>query len=131
VDCSGAFTEHPSSSGRVIVVPSALPRLDPAHALAEVTLPLHLNWSAVDQVFDLRDRRQRARVYEVVLREGGADDVLTYVDGALLLDLWDELVLPRELRAAWQPLIDSALPGVGSEAISRSAEFLDRPDGGG
>jgi len=30
-------------------------------------------------------------------------------DGALLVDLWDELVLPREVRAAWQPVIDGAL----------------------
>lgn len=43
-------------------------------------------------------------MYEAVLREGDAKDVLTYIDGALLVDLWDELVLPRDLRAAWEPL---------------------------
>ncbi len=32
------------------------------------------------------------------------------VDGALLVDLWPELVLPRDLRAAWQPVIDSFIP---------------------
>jgi hypothetical protein len=37
-----------------------------------------------------------------------ADDLLRYVDGALLVDLWDDLVLPRDLREAWQPLIDKA-----------------------
>lgn len=104
------FTEHTTSRGRVVVVPSALPRLAPANALASVRLPLHLNWSAPDQVFDLRDRRQRARVYEIVLREGGADDLLTYVDGVLLLELWDELVLPREVRAAWEALITRTAP---------------------
>jgi hypothetical protein len=30
------------------------------------------------------------------------------VDGALLVDCWDELVLPRELRQAWQPVVDGA-----------------------
>lgn len=104
------FTEHHTSRGRAIVVPSALPRLDPAHALAEVTLPLHLNWSVPEQVFDLGDRQQRARVYEIVLREGGADDLLTYVDGVLLMELWDDLVLPREVRAAWEPLIARTAP---------------------
>lgn len=75
-------------------------------ALATVTLPLGLNWSRPGATYDLSDRRQRARCYEVMLREGGAGDMLRYIDGALLFDLWDELVLPRALRAAWQPVID-------------------------
>jgi transcriptional regulator with XRE-family HTH domain len=104
------FTEHRTGWGRSIVVPSELPRLDPARALAVVTLPLHLNWSEPDRVFDLGDRRQRARIYEIVLREGGAEDLLTYVDGVLLVELWDELVLPREVRSAWCALIERATP---------------------
>lgn len=79
--------------------------------MAVVTLPLHLNWSQPEQRFDLRQRHERGRVYEIVLREGGPDDILTYVDGALLVDLWDELVLPREIRAAWQQLVTPAEPG--------------------
>ncbi len=35
--------------------------------------------------------------------------MLTYVDGALLADLWSELVLPREVRAAWAPLIAAVM----------------------
>ena len=35
-------------------------------------------------------------------------DILRYVDGALLVDLWPELVLPREVRDAWQPVIGEA-----------------------
>ncbi len=97
------------SRGRPMLVPSALPRLSVERAFAVVELPLHLNWSDRGRRFDLRDRRQRARVYEIVLREGGPDDVLTYIDGALLVDLWDELVLPREIRAAWQGLITCAV----------------------
>jgi hypothetical protein len=45
----------------------------------------------------------------VTFREGTANDLLRYVDGALLVDLWDELVLPHEIRAAWQPVIDGEL----------------------
>jgi hypothetical protein len=41
----------------------------------------------------------------IVLREGGPDDVLRYVDGVLLVDIWDELVLPGYVRLAWDPLI--------------------------
>jgi hypothetical protein len=40
-----------------------------------------------------------------VLREGTKNDLLTYVDGALLVDLWDDLILPASLRTAWEPLI--------------------------
>jgi putative transposase len=47
----------------------------------------------------------RARVYETVLQEGRPTDILAYVDGALLADLWDELVLPRAVRSAWAPLV--------------------------
>lgn len=55
--------------------------------------------------FNLGDRRQRARVYEIVLREGGPADVLRYVDGALLVDRWDDLVLPATVRTAWAPVV--------------------------
>jgi transcriptional regulator with XRE-family HTH domain len=100
---------HTTAHGRDVLVPSRLPRLDPSDALATVTLPLHLNWSHPGRGFDLRDRRQRARVYEIVLREGALDDLLTYVDGVLLVDLWDDLVLPRAVREAWTPLITEAI----------------------
>jgi len=99
------FTEQPTRHGRAVLVPSHLPRLNPVQALATVTLPLHLNWSNPGRAFDLSDRRQRARVYEVVLREGTPDDLLTYLDGVLLADLWPDLVLSRDIRAAWEPLV--------------------------
>ena len=34
-------------------------------------------------------------------------DLQRYVDGALLIDLWSSLVIPRQVRAAWQPAIDA------------------------
>jgi hypothetical protein len=74
-----------------------------------VHLPLHLHWSARPRTFDLRDRAQRARVYEIVLREGGPTDILTYVDGVLLAELWPDLVLPQEVRAMWTALMDRAM----------------------
>lgn len=105
------FVEHKLSRGRSALVPTSLPRLPLRQALATITLPLHLNWSQPNREFKLSDRDRRARVYEIVLREGTPDDVLTYLDGALLVDLWDSLVLPRALRAAWSDVIDSALAG--------------------
>lgn len=106
------FADVVTARGRTVAVPSSLPRLAVERALAVVRLPLHLNWSQPDRAFDLRDRRDRARVYEMVLREGGPDDIVSYVDGVLLVDVWDELVLPRDVRAAWAPVV----AGVGSAA---------------
>ena len=100
------FVDVAAARGRVVRVPSRLPRLPVEQALAAVELPLTVNWSQPGRVFRLSDRGDRARVYELVLREGSDADVLAYIDGALLVDLWDELVLPRAVRAAWSPLID-------------------------
>lgn len=99
------FRSVDGGRGRMICVPNVLPRLPVEQALATVELPLHLNWSDKGRRFDLRDRRQRARVYEIVLREGAPDDIATYIDGALLMDLWDELVIPRAIRTAWRHLV--------------------------
>ena len=103
------FREIPLRRGRAIFVADRLWRLPIREAYAEVTLPLELNWSRPGAVFQLSDRRQRARCYEVVLREGMQADILGFVDGALLVDLWPDLVLPREVRNAWQPMIDEVI----------------------
>jgi transcriptional regulator with XRE-family HTH domain len=102
-----SFIQRQSSQGRPVWVPDRLPRLDVARALEVVKLPLHLNWSAAGRQFDLRSRADRVRVYEIVLQEGRPADILAYVDGALLLDVWDELVIPRAVRSAWTPVIQA------------------------
>lgn len=104
-----SFRAVAARGGRSYAVPDGLPRLPVMQALATVDLPVRLNWSQPDRRFRLQDRGDRARVYEMVLREGDAEDVLRYVDGALLVDLWPELVLPTALREAWAPVIESAL----------------------
>lgn len=105
-----SFTQQTSAQGKPIWVPDRLPRLDVAQALAAVELPLHLNWSAPGRIFNLRSRADRARVYEIVLQEGTPADILAYVDGALLVDLWEDLVLPRGVRSAWGPLTSLSRP---------------------
>jgi DNA-binding XRE family transcriptional regulator len=103
------YVEQVGSRGRSFWLPSrCLGRLPVMQAVATVVLPLHLNWSVPRRTFRLADHAQRARAYEIVLREGGPDELAAYVDGALLVDLWPELVLPREIRTAWTPLITAA-----------------------
>jgi len=105
-----AFADVPSSRGRVIAVPDRLWRLPVEQALAVVVLPLHVSWSAPGRLVDLRDRGGRARAYEALLQEGRAQDIRRFVDGALLVDLWGELVLPRAVRGAWAGVIGAAAP---------------------
>jgi len=102
-----AFREAAIDRSHAVYVPAVLPRLPVEGALRRVRLPLHLNWSQPGREFDLSDRRQRARVYEIVLREGTGQDITEYIDGALLVDLWQDLILPAQVRAAWQPLIEA------------------------
>lgn len=103
------FVEVARRRGRPIFVPNRLWRLPIERALATVELPLALNWSHPGKEFRLCDRNERARCYEVVLQEGMPADLLQFIDGALLVDVWDEVVLPRDVRAAWQPVIEAAL----------------------
>ncbi|MBU4215749.1 MAG: helix-turn-helix domain-containing protein [Actinobacteria bacterium] len=106
------FVPRDLGRGRTTMVPVNLPRLAPERAFATTELPVHLNWSQPGRVFRLADRSDRARVYELVLTEGTQEDVTAYVDGALLVDLWNDLVLPRAVRGAWTPLIDDVVPVV-------------------
>jgi len=105
-----AFSEVYGTRGEPYAIPDRLWRLDIADAVAVVELPRHVHWSGPSRSYDLGDREDRARVYEIVLREGSAGDLRRFIDGAFLLDLWDELVLPRPLRNAWDPVITAAHP---------------------
>jgi len=104
-----AFREVPLRRGRPIFVAERWWRLPVKSALRSVELPAALHWSRPGTTYRLSDRRERARCYEVVLREGMPPDILSIIDGALLADLWPELVLPRDLRSEWQPLIDQVI----------------------
>lgn len=76
-----------------------------------VRLPLRIYWTGPDPEAVERDvgsPDRRARLYEVVLREGTLDDVRALVDGRELVSVWDRLYLPAWLREAWVPLIDAA-----------------------
>jgi hypothetical protein len=82
-------------------VPDDVDSTDTEKASGVVELPLHIRWSEPPRQYDLSDRSQRARVYEQVLREGNEDDVRSFVRVDDLIDLWNELVLPRHVRKAW------------------------------
>lgn len=107
------FERLSTARGRSAWIPTRLWRLPVGAALGVVQLPIHLEWSTPGRTWDLSDRDERARVYEAALREGEPEDIRSLVDGALLVDLWDELVVPRALRAAWGRVISAELQGGG------------------
>jgi hypothetical protein len=89
------------ATAQVPAVPDDLDVADVEKVTGVVELPLHIRWSGPARRYDLADRQQRARVYEQVLREGNEDDVRRFIQADELVDLWDELVLPRNVRRAW------------------------------
>jgi transcriptional regulator with XRE-family HTH domain len=108
VEPSVVWSQYPAGGGRSAWVASTLWRLPVSAALATVTLPLHLDWSAPGRSHELSDRRQRALLYEIALREAEPAELLAYVDGVLLADLWADLAVPRAVRQAWDPFVTAA-----------------------
>jgi transcriptional regulator with XRE-family HTH domain len=102
------FSEVKMPRGRRIHVPNRLWQLNPVDAFRTVQLPLSVNWSNPGKEFDLSVRRQRARLYEIVIREGMPKDILKFIDGSLLIDSWQEIVLPQAIRTHWEVAIDAA-----------------------
>jgi len=96
------FTTCQGADGRPFHVPNRLPRLPALRALATIRLG--------DRAYDLADRGDRRDAYVVLLREGTQRELLEHLDGLLLVELWDELVLPEPVRAGWQPLVELARP---------------------
>ena len=94
-----------SNGLRPYAVPSRLWTLEPGVALGWFEPGLHLWWSGPVRRFNLAQRSDRCRAYELVLREGTPRDIESVVDAALLREAWPELILPRQLRSAWAPLI--------------------------
>lgn len=89
------------ATAQVPAVPGDLDTTEVEKPTGVVELPLHIRWSGPPRSYDLGVRRERARVYEQVLREGNEDDVRRFIRTDELIDLWDELVLPRNVRRAW------------------------------
>jgi hypothetical protein len=75
------------------------PSLDKARGV--VVLPTNVRWSAPERTYDLSQRRDLISVYEQVLQEGTEADVRRFIEVNRLVYLWEDLVLPQHVRAAW------------------------------
>lgn len=82
-----------------------------ARPAGRVGLPLHVFWSGGDPAsvrWDLADSAARRSLYEIVLQQGGVEELRALINGPELVRLWPSLYLPRWVRAAWSELIASA-----------------------
>lgn len=94
---------------RPVAVPISLDELHGPVA-GEVVLPVRLSWSGApgSRSYDLADEHDRRMLYELVLTEGGIDDVRRCVNAGELVRLWGSVWLSPHVRRAWEPLIAAA-----------------------
>jgi hypothetical protein len=97
-----AATAHRARPGRGVLVAPDLAALQGPTG-GRVELPLRLFWSGSDRTFDL-DRPGTLRdLYETVLREATRiTDLTTYLNHAVLVEVWPRLFLPKGVRLAWE-----------------------------
>ena len=56
----------------------------------------------------LHPRRQETR-YERLLTYGSEATLVLYLDGALLIDLWNEMEVPEPMRTHWAAVVEATL----------------------
>ncbi|MBO3738132.1 hypothetical protein [Actinoplanes flavus] len=68
----------------------------------QIVLSRRLDWSGRAR-YDLDNPRRLASMYETVLREATiTEDLQLWLDGPTLRRLWGGLVLPPQVRLAWE-----------------------------
>jgi transcriptional regulator with XRE-family HTH domain len=87
--------------------PNMLWTVGPPDCFATLKIPDLINYTEQNE-WDLRDRTDRARAYEILIRRCLPQQMIRWLDGALLIDLWDDLNLPAPIRSAWKPAIKDA-----------------------
>jgi transcriptional regulator with XRE-family HTH domain len=101
--------------------PNILWHVEPPDCFA--TLEMYDGIGHTEQTeWDMRDRQQRKAAYELLIRRGRPEQMIRWMDGALLLDLWDELDLPDPVREAWRWPIRVAREPVRANIYARGGD---------
>jgi hypothetical protein len=85
---------------KVYHVPDSLDDLR-GPATGVLRLPLSLFWGPVHS-FDIGDDGLAQIVYQAVINEGTKEDLSTYLNRNLLIDLWPRLSLPWRVYDLWE-----------------------------
>lgn len=87
--------------------PSMLWAVESPTCFATLRIPDEIRDTGM-RTWNMRDRDERRGVYEQLIRRGLPQQMIRWIDGGLLVDLWDELDLPDPVRDAWAPAIQLA-----------------------
>lgn len=135
------WVEHHPPGIVAFWAPNRLWTVEPPACFATIQMP-DLIWESATTEWVMRDRAGRRAAYEQLIRRGLPQQMIRWIDGGLLVDLWDELNLPDPVREAWWPAISFATmpstvggldffffedPAVASSARIRGYEALPPP----
>lgn len=101
------FTQHADPATGVFWVPDRLWRGRLPECFAKICLDDATRFKGLAR-YDLRRRPQRRRFYELLMRRGLPYEMRGWMDGALLVDVWDDLKITNVIRQAWQPAVTLA-----------------------
>jgi transcriptional regulator with XRE-family HTH domain len=84
--------------------PNMLWAVEPPTCFATLELPDQIRHTGMRR-WSMRDRGGRRDAYEQLVRFGLPQQMIRWIDGGLLIDLWEELDLPDPVRGSWEPAI--------------------------
>jgi transcriptional regulator with XRE-family HTH domain len=111
------WTEHHPKGIVPFWAPNILWSVETPDCFATLTIPDFIRNTGMRE-WHMRDREQRKGVYEQLIRRGAPHQMMRWMDGALLVDVWDELDLPDPVREAWKWPIVVARDPVRSDALT-------------
>lgn len=103
-------------------VPNRLWRVPTPNCFSRLHIPDLLQFTE-QNTWDLRDLTDRRRAYEILIRCGSPQQMIRWLDGGFLVELWDELDLPDSVRQAWAPAMRTATRGRSVDSLS----YFDEP----
>ena len=102
------WTKHHPPGIMPFWAPNILWGVEPPYCFATLVIPDFIRNTGMRE-WDMRDREQRKGAYEQLIRRGSPQQMIRWMDGALLVDVWDELDLPDPVRSDWKWAIRSRL----------------------
>lgn len=117
------WVEHHPTGIVKFWAPSMLWAVEPPTCFATLRIPDEIRNTGM-RTWNMRDRDERRGVYEQLIRRGLPQQMIRWMDGGLLVDLWDKLDLPDPVRDAWAPAIRLATAPLELDGL-RSIIFED------
>ncbi len=127
-----SFTEHPAPPGFrfPFTVPDRLWRLEAPACFRTIKFFDLIDDDNEKFWWDLSIRADRKLVYERLVTYGSEAILVLHLDGALLIDLWNEMEVPEPMRTHWAAVIEATLRApiaAGSEQYRRDDDTRRTP----